>query len=153
MSGELGGDFAHILGRELDALAEQVGKYPDDASLWRVEGSILNSAGTLVLHLVGNLSHYVGAVLGGSGYVRDRDAEFQRRDVPRSELLAMIGTCKEDVVSALEALDDDQVTAAYPGQLPPFLTGATTHRFLVHLTGHFQWHKGQVDYHRRILTG
>lgn len=148
----LGEDYAHILGRDLGALAAQVEKYPDDASLWRVSGSILNPAGTLVLHLAGNLLHYVGAVLGGTGYVRDRDAEFAQRDVPRAELLARIEACRDAVVPVLASLPDEAFAAPYPGTLPPHLAGATTHRFLLHLSGHFMWHLGQVDYHRRLLA-
>ena len=147
----LGADFAVIFGRDLESLATKVGAYPDEASLWRVGGTIKNPAGTLVLHLVGNLLHYVGAVLGGSDYVRDRDAEFSTRGVGREELLQRIWACRAEVVSALERVDDEAMSAPYPGVLPPSMTGATTHRFLLHLSGHFMWHLGQVDYHRRLL--
>jgi len=148
----LAADYSHIVGRDLAALAAQVERYPDDASLWRVSGSILNPAGTLVLHLVGNLLHYVGGVLGGSGYVRDRDAEFADRDVPRAELVARIHACRDVVVPVLASLSDETFAAPYPGVLPPSLAGATTHRFVLHLSGHFMWHLGQVDYHRRLLV-
>lgn len=148
----LGEDYAHILGRDLSALAAQVEKYPDDASLWRVSGSILNPAGTLVLHLVGNLLHYVGGVLGGTGYARDRDAEFSGRDVSKAELVARVAACRETVVGVLAALPDEAFASPYPGALPPHLAGASTHRFLLHLSGHFMWHLGQVDYHRRLLV-
>lgn len=152
MSGSLGDSFARILGRDLDALAAQVGRYPDDDALWKVGGTIVNPAGTLVLHLVGNLHHYVGAVLGGSEYVRDRDAEFSDRGVSREELLSRIAGCRDEVVATLKALPDDLVRAPYPGQLPPSMTGASTHLFLLHLSGHVMWHLGQVDYHRRLLV-
>ena len=90
MSGALGADFARVMGRDLEALERQIASYPDDARVWRVGGSIQNSAGTLATHLVGNLEHFVGAVLGGSGYVRDREREFSERDVPRAELVERI---------------------------------------------------------------
>lgn len=148
----LGGSFARILGRDLDRLAAQVERYPDDDALWKVGGTIQNPAGTLVLHLVGNLQHYIGAVLGGSEYVRDRDAEFAGRGASRGELLALIAGCRDEVVPTLEALPDDLVRAPYPGDLPPSMAGASTHLFLLHLSGHFMWHLGQVDYHRRLLV-
>src|SRR5690348_9115454 len=50
-----------------------------------------NSVGHLVLHLTGNLKHFVGAQLGGSGYVRDREREreFTETRVPsKAEALA-----------------------------------------------------------------
>lgn len=148
----LGADYAHILGRDLASLVAQVGRYPDDASLWRVSGTIKNPAGTLVLHLVGNLFHYVGGALGGSGYVRDRDAEFAERGLSRDDLLGRIHACHEQVVTVLGGVSDDVMAAPYPGVLPPSMAGATTHRFLLHLSGHFMWHLGQVDYHRRIVV-
>lgn len=147
----LAGDFARVLGRDLDTLAGQIGSYPDDASLWRVGGSIKNSAGTLALHLVGNLEHYVGAVLGGTGYVRDRDREFGDRDVPRDEILGRLARCQETVLSTLGRLSDDDVRAPYPGELPPAFGDVSTHLFLTHLVWHLGWHLGQVDYHRRLL--
>ena len=148
----LAGDLAAIMGRDLDALAAGIEAYPDDASLWRVSGNIINSGGTLALHVVGNLSHFVGAVLGGTGYVRDREAEFGDRDVSRAEILARIAACRDEVVSIVEGLDDDLLAGPYPGTLPPHLAGTTTRRFLLHLSGHLMWHRGQLDYHRRILA-
>lgn len=147
----LGDDFAHLVARDLDALAAQLEAYPDDAAVWQVAGSIKNSAGTLALHLVGNLRHFIGAVLGGTGYVRDREAEFGDRDVSRAELLARVRACRDEVVAVLQGIPDDLMAQPYPGTLPPHLDG-TTHRFLVHLSGHLMWHLGQVDYHRRILA-
>jgi uncharacterized damage-inducible protein DinB len=153
MNGHLAGDFARILDRDLASLASQLERYPDEASVWRLGGGIKNSAGTLALHLVGNLEHFVGAVLGGSGYVRDRDAEFGDRDVPRAEVLRRIAHCREVVAATLGDLDDEALRAPYPGDLPPIYEGGTTtHLFLLHLAAHFMWHLGQVDYHRRLLA-
>jgi hypothetical protein len=152
MSTTIGGDFARILGRDLDALKGQIAGYPDDESLWRIGGTILNSAGTLALHMVGNLEHYVGAVLGGSDYVRDRHREFSERDVPREEILERVSRCREKVVSTLQVLSDERFLAPYPGDLPGSMEGASTHLFLLHLSGHLLWHLGQVDYHRRLLV-
>src|SRR5438067_3683862 len=72
-----------ILARDLRALRREIEAYPNERDLWQVQPGITNSAGNLALHLAGNLQYFVGAVLGGTGYVRDRDAEFKRRDVPR----------------------------------------------------------------------
>jgi hypothetical protein len=148
---EMGKDFAAIMGRDLAALAAQIGKYPDDGSLWDLSGTIANSGGTLALHLVGNLRHFVGAVLGSTGYVREREAEFATRGVSRADVVAQVHACREEVVAVLEGLGDEAMSQAYPGALPPHLAG-TTHRFLLHLAGHLMWHLGQIDYHRRILA-
>jgi len=153
MSTTAAADFARILDRDLAALAGQLDRYPDDASVWRLGGEIKNSAGTLAIHLVGNLEHFVGAVLGGTGYVRDREAEFGDRDLPRSEILERIAHCRKVVAATLAELDDDAVLAPYPGKMPPIYDeGTTTHLFLLHLCAHLMWHLGQVDYHRRLLA-
>ena len=152
MKSSLGADFADIVGRDLDALGAQLARYPDDASLWRVAGTVTNAPGNLVLHVVGNLRHYVGGVLGRSGYVRHRDEEFSRQGLTRDELLALVRSCRSEVVPVLAGLSDEVLAGAYPGELPPSMRGATTRRFLLHLSGHLMWHLGQVDYHRRLVA-
>ena len=147
----LGSDLAYLVGRDLDALAAQLAAYPDSASVWRASGAVTNSAGTLTLHLVGNLRHYVGALLGGSGYVRRREEEFTARDVERDELVARVRECRAEVVPVLEGLGQEILDAPFPGELPPAFQGFSTRRFLLHLHGHLMWHRGQVDYHRKLL--
>ena len=159
MSGAtLGPAFAGILVRELDRLIRLVEAYPDEESLWETAGSAKNSAGTLALHLVGNLEHFVGAGLGGTGYVRDREAEFGDRDVSRAEIVARIRGCQETMRASLEARSDEELLGAYPSPLPGTLAAsldgeATAASMLAHLTWHLGWHLGQIDYHRRILVG
>jgi hypothetical protein len=148
----LGMDFARVFGRDLDALAGQIGSYPDDESVWRVGGTVKNAAATLALHAAGNLEHFIGAALGGTGYVRDRDAEFSARGLSRAEILGRIAHCQESVLSTLTGLSDEEVRAPYPGEEPSHLRGASTHFFLVYLASHLAWHLGQVDYHRRGLV-
>ena len=152
MSTTLSSDLAFLLDRDLGKLAEQLRAYPDDASVWRLGGTIKNSAGTLALHLVGNLEAFVGAVFGGTGYVRDREAEFADRDVPREELLARIERCRANTAAALATVTDEAMGEVYPLELPERFRGWSTHRFLTHLAGHYLWHLGQIDYHRRILV-
>lgn len=140
-----------VVDRDLATLGREVEAYPNDALLWvRVDG-LPNPGGTLVLHLCGNLRHYIGGVLGHSGYVRDRPSEFSATDVPRNALSAVIEQTRSDVAHAL-----DRVTPAMLDQTFPELVGGTALQcgdFLLHLTGHLAYHLGQVDYHRRIVTG
>jgi hypothetical protein len=152
MKTTLGMDLARVFGRDLDALAGQIGSYPDDESTWRVGGTIKNSAATLALHAAGNLEHFIGGALGGTGYVRDRDAEFSARGLSRAEILGRIAHCQESVLSTLAGLSDEDIRGPYPGEEPPHIKGASTHFFLVYLASHLAWHLGQVDYHRRILV-
>jgi hypothetical protein len=150
----LGPAYAQILVRELERLVRQVEGYPDEADLWRTSGSVKNSAGTLALHLAGNLEHFVGTALGGTGYVRDREGEFGDRDVPRDEIVRRIRACQATMRDTLTDMDDATLLAAYPAQAPASLgDDVATATFLTHLIWHLGWHLGQIDYHRRMLVG
>ncbi len=151
---KLGPAYARILTRELDRLVRQLEAYPDEESVWRTEGSVKNAAGTLALHVVGNLEHFVGAVLGETGYVRDREGEFGDRAVPRAEIIRRIRACQETLRDTLEGLSDQTLLAPCPAPLPASLgEDVSAAEFLTHLTWHLGWHLGQVDYHRRLLVG
>jgi hypothetical protein len=140
-----------VLLRDLDSLAAQVGAYPSDADLWKSAPGMANPGGTLALHLAGNLRAFVGAELGQTGYVRDRDAEFSTRGLSRPEILARITAARLDVDQALARLPDSALAQRFPQEVG----GArlTTGHLLLHLVAHFAYHLGQVDYHRRAVTG
>lgn len=140
-------DLRTVLLRDLKGLQRQVLAYPDDRAPWIDVPGLPNSGGTLVLHLVGNLQHFVGAVLGASGYVRDRDAEFSRRDVGRAELSAEVQRTIDAVDRALDGFDAARLAEPYPLELGGKRVG--TGRFLMHLVAHLGYHLGQIDYHRR----
>ena len=142
---------ASILDRDLRMLRREVEAYTDDRQLWEMVPGLLNSAGTLVLHMTGNLQHYIGAKLGGSSYVRDRSAEFARRDVPRTELIREIGAARAAVAATFERLNDGPLPAEFPEVIGDVRVG--TEEYLIHLVGHFAYHLGQLDTHRRIVTG
>jgi hypothetical protein len=125
---------ASILARDLAALRRELEAYPDERDLWATPPGVPNSAGTLALHLAGNLRHYVGAVLGGDGYVRDRDAEFARRDVPRAELAAGIAEAEAAVRRTLAALPDARLAEEFPQ--PVGERRIVTADYLVHLAAH-----------------
>ncbi len=143
--------IAAILDRDLRALRREVEAYPDDRGLWQEVPGISNVAGTLVLHLSGNIQHYLGARLGGTGYVRDRPAEFARRDVSRPELVREIEAARAAVKAALSGPKPPDPAADFPETVAG--TTVATGDYLVHLATHFAYHLGQIDYHRRIVTG
>lgn len=137
--------------RELGAVRRSLEAYPDEASVWAEPPGLPNPGGTLCLHVAGNLRHFIGKVLGGIPYVRDREAEFARRGVPRSELLGGIDAARDAVDRTLSRLDDVALAAPYAESI----SGRTvsTGDFLAHLAVHLAWHLGQLDYHRRVVTG
>ena len=139
-----------VLLRDLRSLDDQVAAYPDDESLFKVAPGISNSGGNLALHLVGNLRHFFGAVLGGSGYVRDRPAEFETRGLSRESIRRQVQETINDVDAALAKVGSDMLASEYP--LPIGDKPVRTAEFLVHLAVHLTYHLGQIDYHRRLLT-
>jgi hypothetical protein len=136
--------------RDLDTLDRQVAAYPDDAAIWALPAALPNSTGTLVLHLCGNLRHFVGAVLGHTGYVRQRELEFSARDVDRATLRAAIVEARRDVEHSFAQIDAAQAVAPYPLEI---LKGTVASGdWITHLATHLAYHLGQVDFHRRIVT-
>src|ERR1051325_5327382 len=95
-----------ILLRELRAVRREIEAYADDAALWAAPPGIGNSAGNLALHLAGNLQHFIGTRLGDTGYVRNRDAEFARRNVDRAEILAELDAARSAIERAFERTTD-----------------------------------------------
>jgi uncharacterized damage-inducible protein DinB len=145
------GDYARFFGRELATTRDQLLAYPDNDSIWALPAGLPNSSGTLALHLAGNLRWFIGAQLGGSGYVRDRDLEFSARNLPREELVRGIETASDEVTRALAQLDDARLDQPFPLEVGG--VRLPTGRFLGHLAVHLGYHLGQIDYHRRIVTG
>jgi uncharacterized damage-inducible protein DinB len=56
-----------------------------EEEFWSKPFAFGNSFGHLVLHLTGNLSYYIGAEIGETGYVRNRDLEFNETNHPTKE--------------------------------------------------------------------
>lgn len=140
-----------LLVRELEAFGRELSLFPNDELVWATLPGISNSAGTLALHVSGNLQHFVGRVLGATGYVRDRNAEFSRRGVSRDELAREIRQTIQVIENVLPRLSSDDLALEYPEAVGGvrFPTGL----FLLHLSTHIAHHLGQAGYLRRALTG
>ncbi len=139
-----------VLLRDLDKLEKEISLYPDQKSIWVIQQQINNSAGNLCLHLCGNLQHFIGAILGSSGYVRDRDKEFSVKNILAKDLVLEIMATKQSIKDAFSKWDSSKLEENYPVDV--FGEPMTTQYFLIHLTAHLSYHLGQVNYHRRLLT-
>jgi uncharacterized damage-inducible protein DinB len=136
--------------RDLEKLKTEMTTYNDENKIWEVTGDIKNSAGNLCLHICGNLQHFIGAALGSSGYVRNRDAEFSRKNVPVDEMIKEIDETVLIVKKTLSELDENKLEEIYP--INVFGNDMSTGFFLAHLTTHLNYHLGQINYHRRLLN-
>lgn len=140
-----------VITRELKALRREIETYPSEDDLWEVRPGITNPGGNLALHLAGNLQYFLGNVLGHNGYVRNRDAEFGSKDVPRADLLREIDNAIAAVETGMSKITEADLAKPYPEAVGG--VSSTTGAFLAHFATHLAYHLGQVDYHRRILTG
>ncbi len=139
----------HFFLRDLEKLAAEIEVFPSGKSLWLIAGDVKNPGGTLALHLAGNLQHFIGAVLGGTGYVRDRDLEFSARGVAKSEILAQVKTARAVVEKVLGKMKDEQLEAIYPAN--HFGENRSNLFVLLTLLTHLNYHLGQVNYLRRLI--
>jgi len=146
--------ISSIFERELTKLAEEVKLYKNEDAIWKVDKDIKNSGGNLCLHICGNLQHFIGAVLGDTGYVRNRDKEFSDKNVPASELVKEIKQTIKVVTKTLESIPDEDLDKEYTA-FPPHLLGKeklSKFYFLAHLLSHLGYHLGQINYHRRLVS-
>jgi uncharacterized damage-inducible protein DinB len=103
-----------------------------------------NSFGNLVLHLTGNLSHYIGAPIAGTGYVRDREREFTDRPGSKAAVLDALDTAVAMVVATLR----EQADSDWPRPYQAEGVDDVHDRFGIYLrcVMHFHHHLGQMIY-------
>lgn len=138
-----------LFDRDLHRLRKEIELYNNEKNLWKVEKQIANSAGNLCLHLIGNLSLYIGAEIGKTNYVRNRELEFSLKDISKAELIGNIEKTKIIVSTSLDKLTDDELENEYPILI--FENKSSIGFLLIHLTTHLTYHLGQINYHRRLF--
>ncbi len=140
-----------IYERELQKVIEELNQYKHEKTLWESADGINNSAGNLALHLIGNLKYFIGAVMGGTGYVRFRELEFTRNNIPRQEIITELKNLIEEIKETLGKYVDKDFAMIYPIKVLGDKE-MTTAFFLTHLAIHLSYHLGQINYHRRLLS-
>ncbi|MFN0213799.1 MAG: DinB family protein [Saprospiraceae bacterium] len=136
--------------RELLKLKEEISLYTDERDIWEIRPGIGNPAGNLCLHLVGNLNHFVGNILGNTGYIRNREEEFSLKNIPRTELILSIEQTVLMLKNTLQAYSEADFDKSYPIEKHGSLQ--TRRYMLIHLLSHLNYHLGQVNYHRRLIS-
>jgi hypothetical protein len=132
--------------RDLRKLIEELRSFNDERNIWRTAGTVKNSCGNLVLHIVGGSSFLIGRQLGGISYVRNREQEFTMKDIPRNELIVRL---EQLIILITSTLATTNMEAEFP---IPFDDAKRTNTYVVtQLALHLNYHLGQVNYLRRIL--
>jgi len=144
-------DIARLLERELEGFVREIELFANDEDIWRTLPGVTNSVGNLATHVAGGLQHFVGEILGRTGYKRDRDLEFTRRNGSRADAIVELDRARAVVRDLVPPLSDDVLSAPLPGPFPGPTVCARS--FLVHLCTHAAMHLGQAGYLRRVLTG
>lgn len=136
--------------RDLEKLRSEIEQYPNDETLWIKAGAIPNSGGNLALHIIGNLNHFIGSVIGNSGYIRDRDREFSDSGISREKINMDLDALIVTVRETLAKIEPETLSETFPINI--FGEPETTEYILIHLLTHLNYHLGQIDYHRRLMN-
>jgi hypothetical protein len=147
----LSAELAALYARDLQRLVQEIRAFPDTAALWATGPGVTNAAGTLALHLEGNLREYIARQLGGLAFVRDRPLEFSARDVAQGDIVSRLEAVAAQIPDVIRTLSADALDAPYPESV--LGRPLSTRQFLVHVYGHLSYHLGQIDYLRRLTTG
>lgn len=141
--------FIQIYEMDLRKVINEVNLYETEADLWKLADGITNSGGNLALHLIGNINHFFGAVLGGTGYVRERDLEFADKNVSREKIVEGLENAVEVMKNALGNLADEDFQNVYPADFRDETQKTIT--VVTYMLSHLNFHLGQINYHRRLL--
>jgi uncharacterized damage-inducible protein DinB len=110
-----------------------------------------NSIGHLLLHLTGNLNHYIGATIAHTGYIRNRPLEFSDASKrPKEKVLADFDAAISMVASTIRRQSAQDWVAPYSDPTDP-----DTHtRFgaFLRMAAHAYHHVGQIIYLSKELT-
>lgn len=143
--------FLELFLRDIERLISEVEAFKQEENLWKNVTGVVNTSGNLTLHLIGNLNHFVGAQIGNTGYIRNREAEFTSINIPKSEMLENLKALIPMLSKVISGISEEELKMEHPKE---FLGGKkSTEWVLMHLYGHLNYHLGQINYLRRVLEG
>jgi hypothetical protein len=142
--------FFEIYSLDLQKVIREIKSYENEADLWNLKDGISNSGGNLALHLIGNLNHFFGAVLGETGYRREREREFAGKDMTRDEIVEELEKCIGMLKNVFDGLTDEDLQENYPEEFGG--EPRKTVEIVIYMLSHLNYHLGQINYHRRLLA-
>ena len=135
--------FEHLAAR-----VERAARAIPREKFWVKPFAFGNSIGHILLHLTGNLNHYIGAMIAGTGYVRDRPREFTEPSLPLPQaLLQNFHVAVAMVMKTVRAFDDIGWQEAVDDQQPI----RTRFGLILVCASHLNNHVGQMSYLVRAL--
>lgn len=142
-------NITNFFERDLDKLIEEINLFKNENDIWKTKEGINNSAGNLVMHLLGNLSHYIGTTLAKTDFVRKRDEEFSVKNIPREKLVSDLNELKDTVKKTLPQLSNEDLKKDFPLKIRD--QTFSTENMLTFLLAHLNYHLGQINYLRRMM--
>jgi hypothetical protein len=135
--------------KELERLKQEILAYAADDQLWATPSNA-TAAGNLCLQLTGSLQHYIGNLIGDSGYIRNKEAELKAKNLSRERLLEEVDNTSTIVVNTLEELSKTELQKIFP--TTEFEEPVTTEFYVLHLLKVLGYYLGQIRYHRLVVT-
>jgi len=135
------GDYQPKIERCLEKLS--------DEQIWWRANEESNSIGNLILHLCGNARQWIICGLGTAPDKRNRDSEFEQRDViSRDALVALLRSTLSEVHTTLQSLDPSTLLEyrKIQGNDVDILEA------VFHVTEHFSMHAGQIIMLTKMMT-
>jgi hypothetical protein len=142
-------EIANFYQRDIQRVIDEINLFKDDSNIWKTCGSLNNSSGNLVLHLLGGLNFLIGTNLGNTNYIRNRDLEFKLKDVDKAPLVEQLTDLSLMINRTLGSLTKEQLENPFPIFFDK--ENATINYVLVQLLLHLNYHLGQINYLRRTL--
>lgn len=138
----------YLLGDYLPKIERCLEKLSDEQIWWRANEES-NSIGNLILHLCGNARQWIVCGVGSAPDARNRDSEFEQRDViPRDELVTLLRSTLSDVDTTLQSVDPSTLLEyrKIQGNDVDILEA------IFHVTEHFSMHTGQIIMLTKMMT-
>ncbi len=127
-----------------------INQTPEDG-LNKLYGDDNNSISVIVAHISGNLKSRFTDFLTTDGEKpwRKRDAEFEERDLTKSELLLLWDNGWVVLLTTLDELSDDDLDKTITIREKELTVADALHRSLAHVS----YHVGQIVYLARMIAG
>lgn len=139
-----------LYSREIEKLKNEVLAFESDDQLWRSPDPQVITAGNHCLFISGTLQHFIGNIIGDSGYIRNKEAEMKARNITRERLLEEIENMRQVVVDTLEQVSKTELQKQFPTK--EFEEPVTTEFFLIHLLKNLGYHLGQINLLRQLAS-
>ena len=136
--------------REIDRLKNEISAFDADELLWKHPEANIISAGNNCLLITGTLQHFIGNIIGDSGYIRNKEAEMKAKNLNRERLEEEIENTKKIVIDTLEQVSKTDLQKVFPTN--EFEEAVSTEFYLIHMLNTLSFHIGQISILRSLVA-